>query len=98
MKIDFNSLYISLIGEPEKTKIDENISAIVSDRFLSIYIDNTLVFDWFIYNTKPTYYYKIPKKAIRIINNWAKNTIKQIEEKENIRKNTIQHLINALYK
>lgn len=98
MKINYRDLQIILLGRiKEKIKIDEHIMVLLDTEHLYIYIDDILVFDWYILSFKPTYYYKIPRKAIKIINSWTENATKQIEANIDKKKRTIQNHINTLY-
>lgn len=97
MRIKYWDLYEILFRGKEKIKIDEHIMVLLDAQNLYIYIDDILVFDWYIFSCKPTYYYKIPRKAIKIINSWSKNAIKQIKENIDKKERTIQNHINTLY-
>lgn len=97
MKINLDDLYLA--ASPFcKTNIDEHISVQATFNTVYVYIDNVKVMEWYIFcRNNATYYYKIPDKAIKIINQWSKDTIKQREMKAKSKKQHIQNHINNLY-
>lgn len=102
MRIKVNRLYAAAyLIDGDYNMIDNHIGITTKEHDdVTVYIDNIKVFtcNEELVHIKPTYYYKIPKQAVKIINNWSKSILKYSKMSDRLEYTENQFKINELYK